>query len=322
MPISNPVNDVLEWPIPIDILESPSVTNRNLFAEKFKDSSPDRILQTYAYFNCNEIEEFYNSVFDFIPNVELAGVGLELGAGTCGFTSAVCKKFLNINTIYAVELVPDVVRLLQPKTIPSICADKASKIKRIIGSFDNLLLDENYVDFSIEVESLHHSNDLTHTLSEVARVLKKDGVLVILDRSHNNKLSDEQIKFMLDVEYSDEWKINNGYDAAPLTRRDNGEHEIRLDEWISGLEKNGFKVEQRFELRVVTLKKLLRGLVLAIPFKLRKWLKILPSRVMPQEGELSWMLKSLLNSENEETSIYRHSSRDYTLIVARLQETD
>jgi ubiquinone/menaquinone biosynthesis C-methylase UbiE len=316
--ITNNVNDVIVWPIPAEILESPSVTNRNLFAQKLKDENPNKILQTYAYFDCLEIDSFYSSVFDLIPDIKLAGAGVELGAGTCGFTSAVCKNFSDIKTIHAVELVPDVVRLLQPKTILSICGEKAGKIERVIGSFDNLQLADKSTDFAIEVESLHHSDNIEKTLREVHRVLKIGGLLIILDRVHNNSLSEEQIEFMLNVEYSDEWKIKNGYDMSTLTRRDNGEHEIRLSEWMTALEKTGFSIEKRLELREVSLKKIIKSLILTLPFKVRKFLNILPSRVMPQEGELLWMLRHLLKYKKKSNNfLFKSSIRDYTIFVAR-----
>lgn len=304
------------WPVEKGILESPSITNRNLFAQKFKEKDPDAILRKYAYFDGQEMSRFYNSLFDLIPEVQLSGVGLELGAGTCGFSASVCNRFADIENIYAIEVVPDVVQLLQPKTISSICGEQAKKIIRVIGSFNRLELEDNSVDFCVEVESLHHSSDLTVTLKEVARVMKKGSTLLILDRSHNNKLTQEQRKFMLEVEYNDEWKIENGYNLKKLTRQENGEREIKLEEWEDALMENGFILEKRLELRTADYKKLFRGFLLTLPFKLRKWLNILPSRVAPQDGEILWMLGYLLgiNSKND---LYKPSLRDYTVFVAR-----
>ena len=310
------VNAFQVWEVDERLVESPSVTNRNLFAQKLKDEDPDTILRRWHNFGLQAIDDFYGNVFDLLPEVRLSGVGLELGAGTGGFSSVICKRFADIRSIYAVEVVADVVRLLQPKTMAGICGERVGKIERVIGSFDALELDAASVDFCVEIDSLHHSDDLGATLKEVARVMKHGGVLVILDRSHNNKLSEEQTKFMLDVVYSEEWKKEHGFDLARLTRRENGEHELRLGDWEDALREAGFVVDKRLELRAVTLQKLLRGLMLSLPFRLRKRLKLLPSRVRPQEGELLWMLAYLMG-KGRASRLYQPFLRDYTLFIAR-----
>ena len=298
-------------------LESPAIINRNLFARKLKDREPDAILNQWQQFDFQTIDDFYNNVFALIPEVRLSGVGLELGAGTGALSSTVCKKFENVHTIYAVEAVEEVVRLLQPKIMSSICGKRATKIKRVVGSFDALELDAASVDFCVEIDSLHHSNDLGATLKEVARVMKPNGVLVILDRSHNNRLNEEQRKFMLDVEYSEEWLEEQGFDSSRrLTRRDNGEHEIRVGEWKEALRESGFSIEKRFELRTVGFRRLLRGLMRSVPFRWRKRLNLSPSRAMPHDGEMFWMFAYLMGV-GRANGHYRPALRDHTLFVAR-----
>ena len=308
---------VIYWPVEEGLLESPAVSNRDLFARKYQDESPDEILKRYAFFDTREIEQFYRQVFALLPELELSGVGVELGAGTAGFSSISVKYFSSIETMYAVEAVPEVVRLLQPKVIKALCGSIKHKIKNVVGSFNQVNLSDSSVDFCIEVESLHHSNDLSTTLEEAARILKPGGTLLLLDRAHHNSMSEEQRQLMLDIEYSDEWKNANGYLLAPLNRADNGEHEIRLREWENCLDKSGFTVERRIELRTCSPKKLLRSLVLSIPFGLRKPLGILPSRVRPQDGEISWLFRKLLGLPIR-CSMYHQSIRDYTIFLARL----
>ena len=105
---------------------------------------------------------------------------------------------------------------------------------------------------------------------------------------------------------------------STLTRRDIGEHEIRLTEWMTALEKTGFSIEKRLELREISLKKIIKSLILTLPFKVRKFLNIFPSRVMPQEGELLWMLRHLLKYKKKSKNyLFKRSIRDYTIFVAR-----
>ena len=307
---------VIYWPVEEGLLESPAVSNRDLFARKYQDESPDEILKRYAFFDTREIEQFYRQVFALLPELELSGVGVELGAGTAGFSSVSVKCFQDIQTLYALEVVPEVVRLLQPRIIGSLCGGLEAKIKNVVGSFDQIDLPDDSVDFCIEVESLHHSDDLRRTVEEAARVLKPGGVLLLLDRAHHDGLTDEQRQLMLDIEYSDEWKIANGYAMDRLNRAENGEHEIRLCEWQDCLADAGFSIDKRIELRTFSFKKLLRAMLLCLPFSIRKRLNLLPSRVRPQKGELSWMFRKLVGLGKSDP-VYHESMRDYTIMLTR-----
>ena len=310
------INEIQRWEIEDGLLSSPAVTNRDLFAQKFDKKNADDIFKKYAYLDRNEMKDFYSRVFSLIDDVNIHGDGLELGAGVCGFSTAICSYFPSVRNIYAVELVPDVVKLLQPITIPSVCGDDSNKIKRVIGSFNNIELEDNSLDFCFEVDSLHHSEQLDKTLKEIHRVLKPGGHLIMLDRAHNNKVTDEQIKYMLDVEYSEDWKRGYGYDSAVLTRRENGEHEIRMNEWEKAFKKANMEMSKKIELRTVSLTKLIRGAILSIPFNIRRMVKILPSRAMWHDGEWVWMLKKLLGFDKK-NSIFKESIRDYTVFVIR-----
>jgi SAM-dependent methyltransferase len=239
-----------------------------------------------------------------------------LGAGTAAFSSMACMHFPGIEKIYAVEVVPEVVRLLQPKIVERLCGDSEFKVQSVIGSFNKVDLPDNSVDFCIEVESLHHSENLNQTLKEAARILKPGGCFLLLDRAHHNSLSEAQRQLMLNIEYSDAWKRENGYALDRLTRAENGEHEIRLCEWEHALAENEFRIENRLELRQLSFKKLLRSLLLCLPFHFRRMFNILPSRVRPQKGEISWLIGRLLGLPAT-NSCYHQGARDYTILLAR-----
>lgn len=306
---------ILQWPIPDWLLKSPEVSNRNLLAQKWHSREADAILKQYIKMDAPGADSFYGQIFDCFPDVVLKGQGVELGAGVAAFSAVAAKRFPGIEKIYALELVPDVVSMLQRKTVDRVAPGKSDVVVPVIGSFDEISLPDNSLDFCIEFASLHHSHDMPVTLREVNRVLKPGGVVIAVDRAHHNSLTDEQIKFMLDVEYSAAWKAENGYDDAPLTRRVNGEHEHRLKTWEKYFDDTGFDLISRKELRTVNAQKFFRGLMLCLPFSLRKALDLLPSRVRPQRGELSWYLSSLLGSGKSD--VYVQSSHDYTLFVAK-----
>jgi hypothetical protein len=120
---------------------------------------------------------------------------------------------------------------------------------------------------------------------------------------------------MLDVEYSSKWKADNGYDDAPLSRRVNGEHELRLETWEETFANTGFELQDRKELRTVNWEKLIKASLLCLPFPLRKLLDIWPSRVRPQKGEVIWYLTMLAGFGKEQ--VFVRSSHDYTLFLAQ-----
>lgn len=309
--------NILNWPIPKDLLDSPEVTNRNLLAQKWCSASTDEILIQYIKMTAQQAESFYMNIFEKFPELELRGVGIELGAGVAALSAVAAKKYPLIESIYAVELVPDVVRLLQTKTVESFGLTDSLVIKPVIGSFDQISLPNNSVDFCIEFASLHHSHDLNKTLRELGRVIKAGGYVLAIDRAHNNSLTESQIKYMLDLEYSDAWKAENGYSSEPLSRRQNGEHEYRLDKWEQNFANANFRVEKRIELRRPGFKMLMRALMLTIPFGLRKKLNLLPSRVRPQRGEITWRLMSQLGLSK--SRIFSEAAHEYTVFVARKQ---
>ncbi|MCH8275770.1 MAG: class I SAM-dependent methyltransferase [Armatimonadetes bacterium] len=284
------LTSIIEWPVPDALRASPAVANRNLLARKYRTCDPDTILKNYVYMDRKKVLEEFSILFESLRSFAFRGRGIEIGAGVAVFSAMVCREFPGVESIHAIEVVPDVVRFLQPVAIRHIAGDRAAKIVSVIGSFDHMRLGDGQYDFCIEIGSLHHSDQLVHTPKEIAAKLKPGGHLIMVDRAHHNSLTERQRELILNVEYRDEWKRQNGYPPDRLTRRENGEHEITLREWYESLEAAGFEIERRFELRAVSLKKFLRNCLLMVPFPVRERLNWLPSRVRPQEGGMWWML--------------------------------
>ncbi len=309
---------VLQWPVEDCLLKSPAVENRNRLARAFAARELRDILEIYVGMVPETAATRFGHYFDELEDVglSLAGTGLELGAGIGVFSAFAIDRYPAIETIHAVELVPDVVRLLQPRVISAFARERKNRVQPISGSFDNLQLPDRSCDFCIEYASLHHSNDLVRTLNEVARVLKPGAPLIAIDRSHHNHLSDAQRTFMLNVEYSAEWKHQMGYPEEPLNRRDNGEHELRLDEWEDAFGRAGFRLDHRLELRPLSLRALARKLLLSLPFSLRRQFGWLPSRARPQTGELGWMTRALIAGDARD-AVYRPAAAEHTLFIAR-----
>ena len=108
-------------------------------------------------------------------------------------------------------------------------------------SADSTNIVSNSIDIIIESDGFHHCPSLTKVIKESNRILKSNGFLLGIDRIHDNYVTDKEIKELLDVEYSEEWLKKNNYKVQKLTRRQNGEGEIRFSEWYESLSSNNFQ---------------------------------------------------------------------------------
>ncbi len=219
----------------------------------------------------NEHRDFIKEVLEKL-NISLEGQGAELGAGAAVFSNSIATIFPKIKKIYAVEIVPGMVISMQP-LITKYCGNTGI-VESVLGSFDNLKLPDSSLDFIIEFDSLHHSNDMKKTIAEASRVLRKGGLLIAFDRAHPDKLTDIQKDFLLGIKYSKEFKrLYNLPQELPFTRRQNGEHEPRLNEWLfafknAGLTSNSVTIFTRTNWR--SFKSTLIG---QIPFFIRSKIK-------------------------------------------------
>lgn len=307
---------IVEWVIDEQIKELPVISCAERLAEKYRDAPYEQVMDMYVgYSDIVALERDFGLVFDRV-RPELKGRGVEIGSGVAIFSSMAMKHFPAVEQIWAVEAVSGVVRHLQPKITQAVCGERRHGITNVIGDFDRLELEDGSLDFCIEVDSLHHSYHPPRTFAEIARVLKPGGLLLMLDRSHPDSLSEEQREFMLDVVYSSEFLEKYGFPKGRMTRRDNGEHEYRQGEWMGWLAEAGFQVERRLELRSNSWRQLMRAAVLTLPFGLRRKLGWLPSRVRGHRGELRWRLADLLGMAGRQGSFAR-ACRDYSIFLAR-----
>lgn len=228
---------MLEWIKKTDVENLSWVAGRNKFADECCDFPVDEILKRYVYLSAKDVAQLIRIVEDFHGDI-FKGVGVELGAGV-GIFSAIVSQIKSVDKIYALELVPNIVKKIQKRVFKKY--GNPAKLVSTLGSFDDIKLKTSSCDFIIEYDSLHHSFDLQKTLNEAYRILKPGGVLIAIDRVQSNMMGDHLKKRLLEYEYSEDWLIENNYDASiRLTREMNGEHEIRENEWIESFEKAGF----------------------------------------------------------------------------------
>jgi len=233
----------LSWHIPAELLESEAVENRNAFARHFEHAPLAQILETYTKLDLARAKKLIAAGERAVLPEPLRGRGLELGAGTALLSSALALR-PEIGEIYAVEVVPEMVRLIQKRVVEDLLPPSAqAKVRRTRGSFDHLELPDDSADFVLELASWHHSDDLAGSLAEAARVLRIGGVVLAFDRIQPDSLTDQGVDALLDRVYESHFLERMGYPPGiTLTRRMNGEHEYRRREWLAAFEAAGFRL--------------------------------------------------------------------------------
>ena len=186
--------------------------------------------------------------------------------------SAMIARHPAVDRIYAVEICEELVNRVVPKVTEWVLGRESPKVLPVFGSFNDLQLPDESVDFIVEIQSIHHSHDLARTLAEAARVLKRGGILLCFDRCHPDSVTDQQVEEMLSLTYSEAFIRGSHYpDGTVLTRRENGEHEYRLWEWKAAFERAGLQlIKAQSFVAEIRLARAIKGLMGPLPSKVRR----------------------------------------------------
>ena len=228
------------WKRPENLISGQEYAGNQLVAKLASEKGFSAIIDEYVYIHPENVE----NTFDIIPNSSehIHGIGIDLGGGV-GCISSTLAKRKNVKKIYCIELVEEAVTMCQPIVKREILKENDNKVISVVGDFDDLNLENNSIDFAVSWDSMHHSMNLIKTLKECKRVLKKNGIFIIVDRAHNNSTPNSEIERMLNIVY-DENFLTKFYrpKGTILTRKENGEHEHRFFEWDNFFEGSGFKL--------------------------------------------------------------------------------
>jgi ubiquinone/menaquinone biosynthesis C-methylase UbiE len=208
---------------------------------------------------------------EYLLDAPLSGMGIELGAGL-GVLSAVVAEGEAVQGVIAIEICANFVDSVIPVVATAVLGNCARHVVPTLGSFDTLELSEGSVDFAVEIDSLHHAADLDAVLAETARVLKPGGCLVAFDRAQPDDMPDWLRDRMLSQTYTAEWIEANGYPPGiQMTRRENGEHEIRLREWRTAFARTGFRLARVMDfIPTISAKLAAKAAVSYLPAPLRR----------------------------------------------------
>jgi SAM-dependent methyltransferase len=120
----------------------------------------------------------------FIPSlreqcqIDFRGRILEIGAGGA-WLSAELSKLPGVVEVITTDHFPKLLKEDAPRIFKLLNA-KVSKITRMPGDFHQLDFRDNYFDFVVSSEVLHHATNIVQVLREVKRVLKPGGRFVAI----------------------------------------------------------------------------------------------------------------------------------------------
>jgi SAM-dependent methyltransferase len=111
-------------------------------------------------------------------NRELEGVGIDLAAGNL-WAAPYLFNLGKIDKLYCLEYSKHRLLKIGPKVLEQYKVSK-DKIFLVYGSFYDLHLKDNSLNFVFLSQAFHHADDPDRLLSEVYRVLKPRGVVIII----------------------------------------------------------------------------------------------------------------------------------------------
>lgn len=238
----------------------------NAACDKYLDKTPDEISYLYSYFSIAEHQSFIREITNKI-GLSLKGNGLEIGSGPGVLSISLINIFKNIKNIVLLDKVPNAHKL-QEKLINYTKLNQ--KIDCAIGDFNDLKIKDNSLDFVLDFDAVHHSENFDLTFKEISRVLVPGGIFLCFDRGQPNTVSKKHIEYLLDIEYNTNYKLENNIPIdKKFTRRMNGETEPYLKDWLITAKKHKFS-SKVFIFHKKSFKAFLRSLYGLTPFLFRK----------------------------------------------------
>lgn len=126
---------------------------------------------------------------DLIKAIQLSGLrsktklrGIELGGGVC-WSAPVLFNYLNILEMQFLEFSEHRITKIAPLILEHYRIPE-DKVKLILGSFYEIKCPDESMDFIVLSQAFHHAANVECLLAEMNRVLKKEGVVIIIGE-HN-----------------------------------------------------------------------------------------------------------------------------------------
>ena len=188
-----------------------------------------------------QYEQLLHGAVKLLQSVRLpiSGKGADLGSGT-GVAACIMSKLDEVEEILAVEISEPFVRQVMPVVFRENAA-KQEKIQRVVGDFSLLQVEDETLGFITEIDAFHHSESLPATLVECWRVLRPGGAILAIDRAWPDSTPQAELEAKLDQQFPDHMKQKYNIPlSVNFTRRDWGEHEYTLGQWLDFFNAQGF----------------------------------------------------------------------------------
>ncbi len=113
-------------------------------------------------------------------NRQIAGVGIDLAAGNLWATVYFFNfNLANVDKLYCLEYSKHRLLKIGPEVLNHYRIPK-EKVVLALGSFYDLHIDDQSLDFVFMSQAFHHADDPNRLLKEICRVLKPEGVVIII----------------------------------------------------------------------------------------------------------------------------------------------
>ncbi len=127
--------------------------------------------------------EDYEIAQIYVSNMAGSRLAVADLASGIGWTSSLLSKLPNVGKVHAVEISQHRLELLFPQAVRMFGGDWA-KITRNLGSFYELRFADSSLDVVFLSSAFHHAEKPLRLLTEIDRVLKPGGRLILIGETH------------------------------------------------------------------------------------------------------------------------------------------
>lgn len=213
-----------------------------------------------AHLNKFELPQDLNNCFSVLKsafNCELKGTGIDLAAGNL-WAAPYLLNNSDVKQLYCLEFSKHRLISMGPKVLEHYNVPK-EKIVLVYGSFYNLRLKDNSLDFVFFSQAFHHAEYPEKLLQEIDRVLKPNGIIIIIGEhiiSYNKAYIKHAIKYLISTLVPDFIQLKlfkrifdtktffskseDLFPPDPIT----GDHYYTTKEYLSFFSKYNYKVKQ------------------------------------------------------------------------------
>jgi ubiquinone/menaquinone biosynthesis C-methylase UbiE len=141
-----------------------------------------------TYLQESGLMEDYLVAEPYVSGMTSAGLSIADLASGIGWTSSLLSKLPNVGRVHAVEISQHRLELLFPQAVKMFGGDW-TKITRNLGSFYQLKFDDSSLDIVYLSSAFHHAENPLRLLTEVDRVLRPGGRLVLIGETHISRVA-------------------------------------------------------------------------------------------------------------------------------------